>query len=239
MACCSASTNCSGPVGSASLTLIRFLVRALSILLSAASRLRGVAALATALALPAAGAHAQTATADTTAAVCGPLQPAELCVDFDASRSVDPAAGPLEYRWNMGDGTTLTGLTITHCYQTRARYQVVLDVVVPTTGEVRHAEKTFDVDLLRKPVLNFSMGPTLKARVGQPVAFDALDSVLPDCQSVVVIWDFRDGYTQQGRRVEHSFRKAGRFPVRMSLRGYGPGACAASNCVSQEVVVEP
>jgi len=25
----------------------------------------------------------------------------------------------------------------------------------------------------------------------------------------------------------------------MSLRGYGPGACAASNCVSQEIVVEP
>ena len=197
-----------------------------------------MAALAAGLALPTAAAHAQ-ATADTTAAVCGPLQPVELCVDFDARRSVDPAAGPLEYRWNMGDGTTLTGLTVTHCYQTRARYQVVLDVVVPATGEVRRAEKTFDVDLTRKPVLNFSVGPTLKARVGQPVAFDALDSVLPDCQSVVVIWDFRDGYTQQGRRVEHSFRKAGRFPVRMSLRGYGPGACAASNCVSQEVVVEP
>ncbi|MDJ0363616.1 PKD domain-containing protein [Hymenobacter sp. H14-R3] len=214
-------------------------MRSFSILLSAVSRLRSAATLAAALALPAAGAHAQTAATDTTTAVCGPLQPAELCVDFDASRSVDPAAGPLEYRWDMGDGTTLTGLTITHCYKARARYQVVLDVVVPATGEVRHAERTFDVNLLLKPVLNFSAGPTLKARVGQPVTFDALDSVLPDCQSVVVIWDFRDGYTQQGRRVEHSFRKAGRFPVRMSLRGYGPGACAASNCVSQEVVVEP
>ncbi len=102
-----------------------------------------------------------------------------------------------------------------------------------------HAEKTFDVDLTRKPVLNFSVGPTLTVHVGQAVAFDALDSVLPDCQSVVVVWDFRDGFIQQGRRVEHSFRKAGRFPVRMSLRGYGPGAGAASNCVSQEVIVEP
>ncbi len=180
-----------------------------------------------------------TDSAATQAAACGPLQPVELCVDFDASRSLDPGAGPLEYRWNMGDGTTLTGLKITHCYATRAHYQVVLDVVVPATGEVRRAEKTFDVDLLRKPVLNFSVGPALRVRAGQAVAFDALDSVLPDCQSVVVIWDFRDGFTQQGRRVEHSFRKPGHFPVRMSLRGYGPGACAASNCVSQEVIVEP
>jgi PKD repeat protein len=198
-------------------------------------------ALLTAPALPLAAA-AQASTADTevgAAAVCGPMQPVELCVDFDASRSIDPGAGPLEYRWNMGDGTTLTGLTISHCYATRARYTVTLDVAVTTTGEVRRAERTFDVDLTRKPVLNFSVGPTLKARVGQPVTFDALDSVLPDCQSVVVVWDFRDGYTQQGRRVEHSFRKAGRFPVRMSLRGYGPGSCAASNCVSQDVLVEP
>lgn len=184
-------------------------------------------------------AHAQYPTADPSVVECGSVQLAELCVDFDASRSVDPAAGPLEYRWNMGDGTTLTGLTITHCYKTRDHYKVTLDVAVPATGEVRRAERTFDVDLTRKPVLNFSVGPALRVRVGQPVAFDALDSVLPDCQSVVVVWDFRDGYTQQGRRAEHTFRKAGRFAVRMSLRGYGPGSCAASNCVSQEVVVEP
>lgn len=204
------------------------------------ARLRGALAVGAALALPAA-ARAQAAPADTsaTATACGPLQPAELCVDFDASRSVDPGAGPLEYRWNMGDGTTLTGLTISHCYAARARYQVVLDVAVPATGEVRRAERTFDVDLTRKPVLNFSVGPARQARVGEPVAFDALDSVLPGCQSVVVVWDFRDGYTQQGRHVEHRFRKAGRFAVRMSLRGYGPGSCPASNCVSQEVVVAP
>ncbi len=212
-------------------------------LFTAAQRRRRLAGLLVLLG-SAALAQAQTSTPPSTAdapqaVACGPLQPAELCVDFDASRSVDPGAGPLEYRWNMGDGTTLTGLTITHCYAKRDRYQVVLDVVVPATGEVRRAEKTFDVDLTRKPVLNFSAGPTLTVRVGQPVAFDALDSVLPDCQSVVVVWDFRDGFIQQGRRAEHIFRKAGRFPVRMSLRGYGPGACAASNCVSQEVIVEP
>lgn len=160
-------------------------------------------------------------------------------MDFDATRSVDAGAGPLEYRWHMGDGTTRTGLTITHCYARRARYQVVLDVVVTATGEVRPAEKTYEVDLLRQPVLNFSVGPAPTVRVGQPVAFDALDSVLPDCQAVVVVWDFRDGFIGQGRQAAHTFRKPGRFPVRMRLRGYGPGACAASNCVSQEVLVEP
>ena len=173
------------------------------------------------------------------AAECGPAREAEMCVDFDARRSVDPQAGTLEYRWDMGDGTTLTGLTVSHCYQERRHYQVELNVVVVNTGEVRHSEKVYDVDLTRQPVLRFSVAPATAARVNQPVVFEALDSVLPTCQAVDVVWDFRDGFTQQGRRVEHTFHKPGRFQVRMSLRGYGPGTCSFSNCVSQEVVVEP
>jgi hypothetical protein len=147
-------------------------------------------------------AHAQAAGAD-----CGPPILPQLCVDFDASRSVDSAAGPLVYRWQMGDSTTLTGLSVSHCYKRRARYRVVLDVLVPATGEVRPAEKTFEVDLLAQPVIYFR--------------------------------DFRDGTTQQGQRIAHTFRKAGRYQVRLSLRGYGPGDCASSHCATQEVVVEP
>jgi len=169
---------------------------------------------------------------------CGPPILPQLCVDFDASRSVDPAAGPLVYRWQMGDSTTLTGLTVSHCYKRRARYQVVLDVLVPATGEVRPAEKTFEVDLLAQPVIYFRR-PTATVHVGQPVTFDALDSGLPTCQNVAYIWDFRDETTQQGRRIEHTFRRAGRYQVRLSLRGYGPGDCASSHCATQEVVVEP
>jgi PKD repeat protein len=165
-----------------------------------------------------------------------PLLP-QLCVDFDARRSVDAAAGDLVYRWRMGDSTTLTGLTVSHCYKRRARYQVVLDVLVPATGEIRQAERTFEVDLVTQPVINFSFPTTI--RVGQVVAFDALDSGLPTCQNIAYIWDFRDGTTQQGHRIEHTFRRPGRYAVRLSLRGYGPGDCAASHNATREVVVEP
>ncbi len=178
-------------------------------------------------------AHAQDAGAD-----CGPPILPQMCVDFDASRSVDPAIGPMVYRWRMGDSTTVTGLTISHCYKRRARYQVVLDVLIPATGEVREAEKTFTVDLLDQPVINFNL-PSTTIHVGQAFAFDALDSGLPTCQNVLYIWDFRDGLTQQGKRIEHTFRKAGHYQVRLSLRGYGPGSCAASHCATQEVVVVP
>lgn len=173
------------------------------------------------------------------AADCGPAREAEMCVDFDARRSVDPQAGNLEYRWDMGDGTTLTGLVVSHCYPERRHYQVELNVVVVGTGEVRRSEKVYDVDLTQQSVLRFSMAPTTAVHVNQAVVFESLDSVLPTCQSVDVVWDFRDGFTERGKHVEHTFHKPGRFQVRMSLRGFGPGTCSFSNCVSQEVVVEP
>ncbi|GGG30960.1 hypothetical protein GCM10011378_04460 [Hymenobacter glacieicola] len=188
------------------------------------------------LALPAA--RAQQA-GDTLSAACPAPRVVELCVELDASRAVDPGAGPLTFRWDMGDGTQLTGPIVAHCYQARKQYTVQLDVVEEATGEVRRAEKLIPVDFTQEIVLNFRAGPTDTVRVGQPVVFDALDSQLPLCQNVVVLWDFRDGFVTNGRRVQHAFRRPGQYPVRMSLRGNGPDSCPTSHCVSRTLVVVP
>jgi hypothetical protein len=127
----------------------------------------------------------------------------------------------------MGDSTTLTDLNISHCYKRRARYQVVLDVLVPATGEVRQAEKTFEVDLVTQPVINFSFPTTV--HVGQAIAFDSPDSGLPTCQNIAYIWDFRDGTTQQGHRIEHTF--VGRAATRCAL-AYGAMAQATAPLVT-------
>lgn len=179
---------------------------------------------------------AQTA-GDTLSAECPLPRLLEMCVELDARRAVDPEAGPLTFRWNMGDGTLLTGPTVQHCYQQRARYTIQLDVVEEATGEIRTAEKLIPVDFTKEIVLNFR--PIDTVHVGQPVAFDALDSQLPLCQNVVVLWDFRDGYVANGRRTLHAFRRPGQYAVRMSLRGNGPDACPSSHCVSRIVVVVP
>ncbi|SET78581.1 PKD domain-containing protein [Hymenobacter actinosclerus] len=174
---------------------------------------------------------------DTTSVACPPPRVPRLCVELDASRAVDPAAGPLLFRWDMGDGTQLTGATVAHCYAERRRYTVRLDVVDEASGEVREAEKLLDVDFTKQTVVNFRAADTV--RVGQPVAFDAADSQLPACQNMVVIWDFRDGATGTGPKTEHRFRRPGRYAVRMALRANGPGACPDSHCVSRTVVVLP
>ncbi|HEX8505840.1 MAG TPA: PKD domain-containing protein [Hymenobacter sp.] len=182
-------------------------------------------------------AHGQQA-GDTTSVRCGPPLPLMLCVDLDGRASIDPAAGPLTYRWLMGDGTTLTGPVITHCYKERKNYVVQLDVVDDKTGEVRRGQKYIPVNLVQQDVVDFTAQPS-RVRVGQSVAFAAPDAQLPTCQNVQLIWDFRDGVVAQGRTAQHVFRRAGTYSVRFSMRGYGSNACTGSHCVTREVVVEP
>lgn len=189
------------------------------------------------LLLAGSAAHAQRA-GDTTSVACGPPQPMMLCVDLDARASIDSLAGPFTYRWLMGDGTTLTGPAVSHCYKERKKYTVQLDVVVQKTGEVRRAQKLIPINLVQD-IVDFAAQPT-RVRVGESVAFTAApDAQLPDCINVRLIWDFRDGFTAQGRAVQHAFRRPGTFLVRFSMRGNGSDACVSSHCVSREIVVEP
>lgn len=188
------------------------------------------------LTLPAPAAWAQVA-GDTTTIACPAPLPLKLCVDLDGRPSIDPGAGPLTYRWQMGDGTTLDGPLVTHCYTKRDIYTVQLDVLVNATGELRRNEKRLTIDLRRQDIVNFTAPE--RAKVGQPVAFAAPDSQLPDCENLVMLWDFRDGLIAQGRQVQHSFRRPGHYQVRFSIRGNGPGACPDSHCVTREIVVEP
>lgn len=174
---------------------------------------------------------------DTTTIACPPPLPLKLCVDLDGRPSVDPGAGPLTYRWQMGDGTSLEGPLVTHCYTKRDLYTVQLDVLVNATGELRRNEKRLTVDLRRQDIVNFTAPE--RTQVGQPVSFSAPDSQLPDCENLVMLWDFRDGLVAQGRQVKHSFRKPGRYQVRFSIRANGPGSCPDSHCVTREIVVEP
>ena len=189
------------------------------------------------LALSATTARAQQA-GDTTSVRCGPPLARMLCVDLDGRPSIDEPAGPFTYEWHMGDGTTLTGPTITHCYKERKNYVVQLDVIVDKTGEVRRGQKYIPVNLVQQDIVDFTAQPS-RVRVGQAVSFAAPEAQLLTCANVQLIWDFRDGTIVQGRTAQHTFRRPGTYAVRFSMRGYGSQACVASHCVSREIVVEP
>ena len=109
---------------------------------------------------------------DTTSVGCGPPLPRMLCVDLDGRPSIDESAGPFTYEWHMGDGTTLTGPTVTYCYKERKNYVVQLDVIADKTGEVRRGQKYIPVNLVQQDIVDFTAQPD-RVRVGQAVSFAA------------------------------------------------------------------
>jgi PKD repeat protein len=175
---------------------------------------------------------------DTTSVNCGPPLARMLCVDLDGRPSIDEPAGPFTYQWHMGDGTTLTGPTVSYCYKERKNYVVQLDVIVDKTGEVRRGQKYIPINLVQQDIVDFTALPS-RVRVGQSVAFTAPEAQLLTCSNVQLVWDFRDGTVVKGATAQHVFRRPGTYAVRFSMRGYGSNACISSHCVSREVVVEP
>ena len=173
---------------------------------------------------------------DTTSVDCPAPGIANRCVEFDARRSVDSLAGPQTYLWDMGDGTVLSGFRISHCYADFRAYTVRLDVQMEATGELRYGERTFTVPLQGQELLDFTTSAT-QVRVGEAVVFEAPETILPDCQNLLLTWDFRDGFLGRGRQVSHRFRKVGTFQVRLSVRAFGRAPCTDSHCVSRPVVV--
>ena len=189
------------------------------------------------LLLGAGSARAQQA-GDTISVNCGLPLSRMLCVDLDGRASVDSISGPFTYHWQMGDGTTLTGPMVSHCYPERKNYVVQLDVVNDKTGEIRTGQKYIPVNLIQQDVVDF-VAPSSRVRVGESVSFAAPEAQLLTCQNVVLMWDFRDGVLVQGRSAQHIFRRPGTYSVRFSMRGFGSKACVNSYCVSRDVVVEP
>ena len=158
------------------------------------------------------------------------------CVDFDASRSVDAAAGPQTYIWHLGDSTTLTGPKVSHCYARLANYRVVLDVRFDNTGELRPAERTFNVNLAEQGVLDFKVSSS-SVHVGEPVQLDAISTGAPNCDNVPLLWDFRDGRQDTGRHITHTFTKPGTFQVLLYVQSDVKNPCFRAHCVSRLVEV--
>ena len=125
-------------------------------------------------------------------------------------------SGDLTYSWDFGDGDTTTGKSVTHVYKKSGTYNVTLTADNWLGLPCSSCQDSLIVTLNRKPIAN--AGPNLVCCIDKVSVFDASGSSDPDGDSLTYIWDFGDGVTAEGVKVEHTYTKIGKYTVTLVVK---------------------
>jgi len=138
----------------------------------------------------------------------------EETVTFNASGSYDPDGIIVSYSWDFGDGTTATGITVSHAYSDDGSYSVTLTVTDNDGAtDTAHATKTVRN---RPPVASFTETAET-VDTNENISFDASESYDPDGIIVSYSWDFGDGNTATGVEVDHAYEDDGVYTVTLTV----------------------
>ncbi|MCX7954249.1 MAG: PKD domain-containing protein [Bacteroidales bacterium] len=154
---------------------------------------------------------------------CDSLIPPELCYHFidETSQYLDTL--PVKYMWSMGDGTTLYGWEVDHCYKDFGVYNVTL-TMLDTIGHENQVVATYVMELTKpiQPYITYSE-PLL---IGKEIKFDASESYFPDCDIKDYVWSFSDNQKFVGKKCTRVFNKAGTYVVKLGV---------VAKCNNQEI----
>jgi len=139
---------------------------------------------------------------------------APLEVVFDASSPSSTAGEIVSYNWDFGDGATATEPAPVHTYKEKGTYRVVLEVL-DSGGHTVLDELTVRV-FNRAPHAEFHYSPYGAPR-DHPITFDASDCYDPDGSIAEYVWEFGDGTTANGVRVEHIFPQRLEYEVTLTV----------------------
>lgn len=147
-----------------------------------------------------------------------PTGPYPLEVTFNAANS--RGGEIVDYNWDFDDGTTASGVEVTHTFDERGTYTVEL-VVVDVNNRVARAERDVTVRS-QAPVARFEVVPHHGVvMVGDVMNVDASQSYHPDGGQEIAgyEWSFGDGtiVTLSGPETSHVYDAPGSYNVALQV----------------------
>ena len=147
-----------------------------------------------------------------------PAEFQEILFETDCLSAFDTncVRGAVTYAWDLGDGTTGTGATLTHAYSTPSTFPVTL-TVTDAFGRSVTASRLVTVVTGGAPTASFTFSP-LTPNLDDTVFFNASASTAPPGRSVISYdWTFGDGGTATGTTVSHAFGVAATYNVTLTV----------------------
>ena len=140
---------------------------------------------------------------------------APLTVDFDGSSSSDAEGGIVSYDWDFGDGSSDSGIAVSHEFTDPGTYTVTLTVSdSELTGTTTQTITVTQPNL--PPVASFTTSPT-SGEAPLDVSFNASNSSDPNGDNLNYFWDFGDGNSGIGVSVTHQYTSQGTYTVTLTV----------------------
>ena len=140
-----------------------------------------------------------------------------LQVTLDASGSADADGDALIYTWDFGDGSPArTGQQITHVFPRSGTFPVTLRVDDGTGLSNATATDATTVVVNARP--RADAGGNRDVCSGEPILFDASDSVDPDGGLLLYQWDFGDQTTSDLINPSKTYEVPGAYAVTLRVR---------------------
>ncbi|HSC03251.1 MAG TPA: PKD domain-containing protein [Solirubrobacteraceae bacterium] len=146
-----------------------------------------------------------------------PLLPVErVATTFSAAASgADQSTMISSYAWSFGDGTTATGPTVAHAYASDGTYRVTLTVTdgFGMTSSTREVVAVID----SAPAAAIAV-ITRRPAASRAVWFSGARSHDVDDPIVSYLWHFGDHRSAVGKKLRHTFARAGSYRVSLTVR---------------------
>ena len=148
---------------------------------------------------------------------------------FTAVATDAGAQDNLQYSWDFGDGTTVTGTNATHSYGDNGTYLVVLTVTDKDGASVT-VNRSIVVSNAN-PTIVSSVIPTT-AVVGVAIPFAVTGADLGANENLTYQWNFGDGTSASGASVTHTYASAGSFAVTLLVVDKDSGSASISQSIT-------
>lgn len=137
-------------------------------------------------------------------------------IEFDGSNCFDSDGEIFLYSWDFGDGNKREGRIVRHAYEKPGTYNVVLTIKDDSGARNNSAQDSLKVFINDRPVAR--AGDYRKISAAQAIKLDGTQSYDPDGSIELFEWDLGDGTKKQGRVIDHSYAKPGKYTVQLTVR---------------------